>query len=55
MVEPRRGEHDDDPLPEQSAETVIAEAAANLPVRPPSGPDPVPTSARQAIRTDLAP
>ena len=42
--------------PEHSATGVdpaIAEAAANLPVRPPSGPDPVPQTAGQAIRADL--
>jgi MFS family permease len=54
LAEPRRGEHDADPLPDASAETAIAEAAGNLPVRPPSGPDPVPeTSAPAAIRADL--
>ncbi|HZQ87142.1 MAG TPA: MFS transporter [Acidimicrobiales bacterium] len=53
LAEPRRGEHDGDPPPDASAETAIAEAASNLPVRPPSGPDPVPQSAGQAIRTDL--
>ena len=53
MAEPRRGEHDDDPPPDASAETAIAEAAANLPVRPPSGPDPAPRTAGQAIRADL--
>ena len=53
LVEPRRGEHDGDPLPDASAETAIAEAAGNLPIRPPSGPDPAPVSARAAIRADL--
>lgn len=54
LAEPRRGEHDGDPLPDESAETAIAEAAGNLPVRPPAGPDPVPeVSAGAAIRADL--
>jgi len=54
LVEPRRGEHDGDPLPDATAETAISEAAGNLPVRPPAGPDPVPEmSAGAAIRADL--
>ena len=54
MHEPPRGELDDEAAVTPTAEAAIAEAAANLPVRPQAGdPAAAPTSAGREIRADL--